>query len=159
MAFWVYALPVGEALGHTAAAVRLAISVAIGVQIAAGLAAIRYSILPAAGVVIGCLVAGLAALALIAVAPSALLFAAGLCLFSFAWVFVLGYHVPLVTDFDPTRRSVMMLTGVQLVGVALGPLLSASLIGGTVGLTPALVAAAAFALALAIVLAGRRSTR
>ncbi len=137
MAFWVYALPVGEALGHTPAAVRLAISVAIGVQIAAGLAA----------------------LALIAVAPSALLFAASLCLFSFAWVFVLGYHVPLVTDFDPTRRSVMMLTGVQLIGVALGPSLSASLIGGTVGLTPALVAAAAFAFALAIVLAGRRSTR
>lgn len=156
MAFWVYILPVGQALGYPSDMVHFAISCAIAVQIAAGLAATRFAALPAQMVVAACLLLGIAALLVLVLVREPVAFTTGAAVFSFAWVFVLGYHVPFVVGFDLTKKSVMVLTGVQLLGVAAGPSFAAAFLSmyGDVG--PAVAAIILLALASLILLAARQ---
>lgn len=121
MAFWVYVLPTGQAMGVSSEVVHLAISCAIASQIVAGAAAIMLASLPARQTTIACAAASLASLVAIGSAAGEATFVIALSIYGFAWVFVLGFHVPLVIELDPTRRSVMLLTGMQLFGVAAGP--------------------------------------
>jgi hypothetical protein len=162
MALWVYIVPLGLARGFGEDVVRLGVSVAIGLQIVAGIVAIRFATLPAFRTVMVCAAGSLASIALVALAPAPApsLFVAGIVAFSLCWVFVLAFQVPLLIELDPSRRSVMLLTCVQLLGVAAGPFLSSTAIGGAGTPTAAApVSAVLFALAILLVPVARALRR
>lgn len=124
MALWVYAVPVGQTLGLDAGTVDVAVSVAIGVQIVAGMAAIVLARLKPIPTVLGCALLSILAGLVILNTAQASVFMAALALFSFAWVFVLPYQVPALIELDESRGSLMLLTSAQLLGIAGGPLLA-----------------------------------
>lgn len=159
MALWVYALPIGRTLGVNADTVGLAVSVAIGVQILAGIAAIILARLKPIPTVLGCASVSLVAAIIILNAGQPVVFLAALALFSFAWVFVLPYHVPTLIELDESRGSLMLLTSAQLLGIAGGPLLASFALAGDNATGAVQVSIALFALAMLSLLAARATLR
>lgn len=159
MAFWVYVLPAGRALGVSSDVVQLAVSCAIAAQIVAGAGAIKLAALPARAVIVACAVASLASLTVIAFGLGNASFVIALSVFGFAWVFVISFHVPLVIELDPSRRSVMLLTGMQLFGVAAGPFATSLLIASGPARAPIATAGVFLIIAITIALATGRISR
>lgn len=159
MALWVYAVPVGRTLGLNADSINLAVSVAIGIQILAGIAAIVLARLKPIPTVLGCACMSIVAAVVVLNAGQSGSFMAGLALFSFAWVFVLPYHVPALIELDESRGSLMLLTSAQLLGIAGGPLLASFALAGNDATGAIRVSIALFGLAMLSLLAARAVMR
>lgn len=68
-----------------------------------------------------CLLAYAIVLILVAIKPGASIFIAAAALYGFFQVFFMPFQLPLVIEADPTRKSAVILPGVQLCGAASGP--------------------------------------
>ncbi|OWQ92426.1 hypothetical protein CDQ91_18415 [Sphingopyxis witflariensis] len=159
MALWVYAVPVGRTLGLDISTINMAVSVAIGVQILAGVAAIILARLKAIPTVLACAAVSIMAAFVILNAGQAAVFTAALAFFSFAWVFVLPYHVPALIELDESRGSLMLLTSAQLLGIAGGPLLASFALQDVSAVGAIKVSVALFGLAILTLLAARATIR
>lgn len=159
MALWVYAVPVGRTLGLDAGTIDVAVSAAIGVQILAGVAAIVLARLKPIPTVLGCAAVSITAAFVVLYAGQAVVFMAALALFSFAWVFVLPYHVPVLIELDESRGSLMLLTSAQLLGIAGGPLLASFALAGDDTTGAITVSMTLFGLAMLALLAARATMR
>ena len=130
-ALWVYLVPFGEALGHSETVIHRIISTAIAVQIAAGLAA-TWASAHLSGARTNAICALLAALAVgtILFGGSHLaLFVLAACAFNFLWMFAPAFHLPLLIDLDPSRRTAGFVSVAQLGGLSIGPLASSLAVG------------------------------
>lgn len=127
---WVYIGPLAKQLGHPAARVHHAISLAIGVQIFGGLAATRLAD-RWNGAVITAMASILAAASgfLLLSMPQPWVLYVSTCLIAFVWMFTPSFHLPMILGFDPSGRSAIFISTAQLGGIALGPLIASSLIG------------------------------
>jgi hypothetical protein len=122
---WVYAEPLSRQAGHAPAVVGAAVSISLACQVAGGAAAtVLAGRLPWFWTVLGCAVADLAILAVMATLPSAPVFLAASGLFGFVWLFLMPFLVPMTIEADPSRRAAVLLGGAQLLGGSLGPLMA-----------------------------------
>ena len=129
LGFWVYVEPLLRSVGYHRTLVSTAITMAIGVQILAGLtASLLATRLPAT---LTCVVGAAASIFCIAVLlyplPPALMFLA-MGGFAFFWMLVPPFHVPFLIQIDPTHRSAMLVSGAQIGGSAIGPMLGAIIV-------------------------------
>jgi MFS transporter, DHA1 family, inner membrane transport protein len=129
MAFWVYVIPMGKQLGHNVENLNGAVSAAIGVQIAGGLAAafLATRVKPLAACLLGTIVIALSIVTFLKFDSTVLLFLA-LGSFSFFWMFVPPFQMPFLIHVDPTLRSAMLIGSAQLLGNAAGPMLSSQMV-------------------------------
>ncbi len=156
MAFWVYVLPLGTELGYPPTAVNSAISMAIGAQIVAGICAVIWAakLRP----FIACLwgtVGIIGAIAAFWTFREVAVLYVSLCLFSFIWMFVPPFQMPLLIELDPSLRSAIFIGTAQLGGVALGPMISAQLLAAESTAMAATVGIALALLSIGFLLAGR----
>lgn len=131
MGFWVYVLPLGKELGYPEEHLKSALSMAIAAQIAAGLCAIMLAskLRPFVACLMGTAVIAACAFVFMTQTTLPALYVS-LVVFSFIWMFVPPFQLPLVIEFDPSLRSAIFIGTAQLSGVALGPILSAQFISG-----------------------------
>jgi MFS family permease len=129
MAFWVYVIPMGKQLGHNVENLNGAVSAAIGVQIAGGLAAafLATRMKPLAACLLGTIVIALSIVTFLKFDSTLLLFLA-LGSFSFFWMFVPPFQMPFLINVDPTLRSAMLIGSAQLLGNAAGPMLASQVV-------------------------------
>ena len=132
MGFWVYVLPVGKALGYAAEHVTGAVNMAIGAQIAAGLSAIALAtcLRPFAACFLGTLLVAACAFVFTNVDHVIAIYGS-LIVFSFVWMFVPPFQLPLVIELDPSLRSALFIGTAQLSGVTLGPIVAAQFVTET----------------------------
>lgn len=158
IAFWAYLLPVGQALGHGAATIGLAVSLGIGTQIAAGVLALAFAdrLAPVLVLAGSCLIAVLGLLSVASgTVPGWYL---GIVLFAFAWMFCPAFHIPFLIEIDPSRRSAVFVGSGQLFGVSFGPF-AASLILGEAGAISVIWLSGCFFLLSALIVVGLRARR
>ena len=124
-AFWVYVGALARQLGHPPSLTGSAISYAIAVQIGGGLAAIRFADRWSGTTTTAMAALGTAggALLLLYVQHTWALYAST-GIIAFLWMFTPALHLPLVLQFDPSRRSAIYTGTAQLGGVAAGPFLA-----------------------------------
>jgi hypothetical protein len=139
LSLWIYLKPLGQQGGLSDTEIGFAITLAMASQIPAGLCAT-----PVVGrVSSSALLAAASALSIAAIAGLGLMggngfvFALGVVVFGFFWVFSVPFMMPYLIDVDPSRRAAVHMSTAMLVGVALGPAL-ASLAVGRHGVTGAL---------------------
>jgi predicted MFS family arabinose efflux permease len=72
---------------------------------------------------------GAASIALLLGKPTLLLFTVGVCGFNLLWNFVLPFILGRVCDFETSGRMMAFAIAMQMIGLGLGPLLSAQLMG------------------------------
>ncbi len=110
----------------------LAVSLAVGLSIlgsgAAAILAKRISYFTTAVV---CLPINLIVLAIFAGQPAANLFITAAAVFGFFWGFFMPFQVSLVIEVDPTRRSSLLVPGIQALGAAAGPLICSFFVSNT----------------------------
>ena len=70
--------------------------------------------------------------------------------FGFIWLFMLPFLVPMVIEADPTRKAAMLLSGAQLLGGSLGPLIASLVVSDADSRGAVAFGAAALVLAVAI---------
>lgn len=122
LAMWVYIKPYGKQVGLDDATTGLAVSIALGSQIVAGLLATmlagRIRSVPLILVVAA---ASVGSLVLLILTPTPAAFIVGTTIFAFFWMLGPPFHMPYLIDIDPSRRSAIHMTTAQLLGVAAGP--------------------------------------
>lgn len=158
LALWVYIKPYGQQIGLDDATIGLAISVALGSQILAGLLATGLAGRVHAGrMLVFVSLASIGALVLLGMAHTALPFIIGTTAFAFFWMLGPPFHMPFLIDVDPSRRSAIHMATAQLVGVAAGPAIASAMITD-IDVSGALLAAAVFYAAGGAIIAalGRR---
>ncbi len=132
IAFWIYAVPLGNQAGITTGSMRIIIGAATGAQIAAGLAAIslaaRWTGMQA---IIVTAAVGLATVVATITTNSVLVWAPAIFLLAFCWLFSTPFHMAFLNIADPSRRASMFVGTAQLLGLAVGPLLASTVITET----------------------------
>jgi hypothetical protein len=102
----------------------IAVSLAVGLSIlGSGAAAVLAKRVTYFTTALICLPINLVVLGVFANHPSVGLFIGVAALFGFFWGFFMPFQVSLVIEVDPTRRSSLLVPGIQGVGAAAGPLL------------------------------------
>lgn len=131
MGFWVYVIPVLRSLGHDENAIHLALSAAIGCQIAGGFfAAVVAGRLPPFAACMGGAAIAAASVVLVMLVPTDFAMFLGLGLFAACWMAVPAFQMPLLIAVDPSLRSALLIGSAQLTGLAIGPALSAAMVPG-----------------------------
>lgn len=152
IAVWVYAEPLSHQAGHGPQIFGYAVSISLICQVAGGAAAtVLASRLPWFWTLLACTVVDLALLALFASLPGPTTFLILSGAFGFTWLFMLPFLVPMVIEADPTRRAAMLLSGAQLLGGSLGPLIASLVVSDDDARGAVAFGAAALILAVAIV--------
>ena len=161
MAFWSYAVPLIRETTSTGLAMETVVPFVIGVHILGGLvAALTSRFPPVLACTLGPLALTLCMAAVVLVDSLAVQYLA-LLLFSFLWMFVPPFQLPLLLAIDPTARAAASIAGGHLIGLAAGPFLAslavtrASVQGVLIVAAACLIAAASMPL-LALALARRR---
>lgn len=127
LSIWVYAQPIGVALGSSVATSRLAISAAIAAQIVGGLCAtIIAAKLKALPALICCIGAAAAAVGLILIGGEMGLIG-GLSLIGLTWMFGGSLHMPFLLQADPSTRAGLQMSTAQSFGAAAGPAVAAAM--------------------------------
>ena len=132
-AIWAYLEPLGKRAGFGAQAAQ---TLTAGVQLMQVLGGTTASVSVRLLGTVRTLVVGALALAAIPFAmhglpPGATLRFALLCAaFGFVWMFLMPFHVSLAFHADPTGRVAMLIPAMQLLGSALGPLVSSFVVTG-----------------------------
>ncbi len=104
--------------GELGLAVSAALAAMIAGSVASSLAARRFTYYP---VFLLCLAAYAAVIVIVALGPSAAMFVFAGALYGFFQVFFMPFQLPLVIEADPSRKSAVVVSGVQLCGAAAGP--------------------------------------
>lgn len=157
LSLWVYVAPLLKSKGHDPVLIGYAITAALGVQILAGLSAsvLATKFRAAPTCIIGALVS-IACIAVLLVPAGAVTMFAAMAVFAFAWMFVPPFQMPFLIEIDPTLKTAMLISGAQLFGGAVGPMLS-STAASVIGLDAVgAVAMALFAGSALCVLVSRR---
>ena len=146
-----YLPPLGAGAKLSAQTQGLAVSAVLAAQIAgstlAAVVAKRISYYP---VFLVCVLVNAVILAVLASSPGPFLFTAAAAAFGFLWLFFAPFQVPLVIESDPTRRTAVLLAGVQMLGGAAGPLLCSFFVTDTEARGVLVVAGACFLVAFMI---------
>lgn len=151
MAFWVYVIPLLRQVSSHSDQAADAVFMAIGFQIAGGIAAaLGAGRLPAALVCTLGPVIATACMVGVIYLDSSIAMIASLMLFSFIWMFVPPFQLPLLLEIDPSLRTAMFISSSQLIGVAGGPLLASLTITDTDMLGAVKVSVICFALAVVL---------
>ncbi len=129
LALWVYVKPFGLQIGVGEQEAGVAMSIALGSQILAGLCAAAFAgkIRPVHALV-GTSVASIAAIAVLGSASSTMAYTVGAVGFAFLWMFVPPFHMPYLIEIDPSRRAALHMSTAQLAGVAAGPALASLMV-------------------------------
>jgi DHA1 family inner membrane transport protein len=137
LGFWVYVLPLGKQLGYPGDGLSFAVSMAIGIQIIAGISAVILAsrLRPLAACLGGAILMIVAIVAFLAMSGTLIMYFA-LSMFAFIWMFVPPFQMPLLIELDPSLRSALFIGTAQLLGVAVGPIIASQLITES-SLTPA----------------------
>ncbi len=160
LALWVYIKPYGRQIGLSDDVTGLAVSIAMGSQIVAGiLATLTAGRVRAAPILATASAASIVSLVALAFAHDAVPFIAATTAFAFLWMLAPCFHMPYLIDIDPSRRSALHTTTAQLLGVAVGPALASLAVNGD-NVSGALVASGILhtLAALVVVLTGIRKT-
>jgi hypothetical protein len=156
VAVWVYAEPLSRQAGHGPQVFGYAVSVSLICQVAGGASAtLLAGRLPWFWTVLACAVVDFALLALFVSLPGPATFLVASGVFGFIWLFVLPFLVPMVIEADPSRRAALLLSGAQLLGGGLGPLMASLVVTEADARGAVVFGAASLAAAMAIVAALR----
>ena len=137
MGFWVYSVQIGTQAGIPLKSMQMIVAAATGIQILAGLAAIALATrLTGIQVVMLTASAGLAAMLATMTSADIVIWAPAILIFAFCWMFGPPFHVAFLITADPSRRAAIFVGTAQLLGMAVGPLLSSSFVSET-DFTPA----------------------
>jgi DHA1 family inner membrane transport protein len=151
MGFWIYSVPLGNQVGISTPSMQSMLSAATGVQIVAGFLAValaaRISGLQAVTITSA---TGIVALLAMTMSGSASVWLPCLLVFSFCWMFGPPFHIAFLNTADPSRRSAMYVGTAQLVGYAVGPLLSSAVVSSSDYAPAQTVSIACFAAVVAI---------
>jgi len=125
LAVWVYLKPLGQRAGLSDATIGLAITLALGSQIFAGLCATAI----AGRVRAGPLLITVSAVSVVIIlglglSGSSLIFTFGAVLFAFFWMFSAPFQMPYLIHMDASRRTAVHMSSALLLGVAVGPALA-----------------------------------
>jgi DHA1 family inner membrane transport protein len=153
---WAYLDPLGREVGLTGTQVGTLISAVLVMQVLGGSTAawvVRRlgapAILSGASVVLGSLALSLN------FQPSALLFCVVCGAFGFVWLFLMPFQIRLALSADPSGRVAVLVPALQLLGSALGPLVTSAFVTDD-NARPVPWVCAGFALvALCLLLGGR----
>ena len=152
MAVWVYAVPLARQTGISDQASGLALSIALGAQIGAGLlAAALATRLTGTVAVLATIGVSLFALFILAFVPGVFVYTVGIVLFSFFWMMAPPFQMPYLMDVDPSGRAGMQMATSQTLGVAMGPALASMFVTETDARGALAVSAALFIAAAVIV--------
>lgn len=152
LATWVYLKPYGQQIGLDEATTGLAVSVAMGAQIASGLiGTVLAGRVRNAMMLLSVVAASIASLVFLLTAHSAFTFVIGTAAFAFFWMLGAPFYMPYLIDIDPSRRSALHMTTSQLVGVAAGPAIASMAVDGETVTGALIVAAALYVLGALIV--------
>lgn len=122
LALWVYLKPYGKQIGLSDDVTGLAVSIAMGSQIVAGLlAAAMAGRVRAAPLIVFTASMSVLSIVALAFAQAPVPFIAATTAFAFLWMVGPPFHMPYLIDIDPSRRSALHMTTAQLLGVAAGP--------------------------------------
>lgn len=125
LAMWVYIKPYGKQIGLDEATTGLAVSIALGSQIAAGLlATVLAGRVRPVPLILFVAAASVASLVMLLLAQSPMPFIIATTVFAFFWMLGPPFHMPYLIELDPSRRSAIHMTTAQLLGVAAGPALA-----------------------------------
>jgi MFS transporter, DHA1 family, inner membrane transport protein len=125
LALWVYIKPFGKQIGLSDATTGLAVSIALGSQIFAGLAATALAgrvRSPVMLIAVGGL--SVAAILVLLSVHASLAFIAASTVFAFLWLLGPPFHMPYLIEIDASRRAAIHMATAQLVGIAIGPALA-----------------------------------
>jgi DHA1 family inner membrane transport protein len=159
---WAYLDPLGRGAGLDAQAVQMLISTVLIVQVVGGIVAsvVVRRIRAAATLTLGLLLQAVLTLAIAAIgAPDPIRFSLLCAGFGFVWLFSMPFHIRLAFHADPAGRLAALVPGLQLLGVAFGPLLTSAFVAGDDAGPVPLVSAGFAIFAIASLLAGRRRWR
>jgi hypothetical protein len=122
VSIWVYYDPIAHQAGLSTKISDTAVSVSLAFQVMGGtVATLTSGRLKWYPVFVICAIVDFAMVALLGTRPSALLFLADAAVFGFIWLFILPFLVPMTIEADPSRRSVVLISGVSLLGCSAGP--------------------------------------
>lgn len=136
MALWVYIVPLAQQAGLPEGTAPLAISIGLAAEILAGIVAGVIGVrLNAFVALIGSIAISTAAIALLAIAQTPLMFIVGVVIFAFFWMFAMPFQMPYLITLDPTRKAAMQVLTAQLLGLAAGPAIASFMVGqqGAIG--------------------------
>jgi DHA1 family inner membrane transport protein len=155
---WIYLPLLASQLGYPPSVVRLAVPLAIAMQIVGGItAAALASRLSYNSVIIGGLLSFIAVLSVMVALPSAPLFLFGMAAFGFLWMFIVPFQLPYTAGVDPSRNTMMFVTPALQLGCAAGPLLTSFGVVGRDVRGAAMIGVALFLLCLALFVAAPRA--
>lgn len=163
MGFWVYSVQIGAQAGIPVHSMQMIVAAATGVQILAGLGAIALATrLTGIQVVVFTASVGLAAMLVTMASASIIIWAGAVLAFAFCWMFGPPFHVAFLITSDPSRRAAIFVGTAQLLGMAVGPLMSSSFVSasdfGSARLVTMACYGAVLAIAAAVYLATRRTS-
>ena len=151
-ALWAYLDPLGRDAGLDARAVQMLIAVMLLMQVGGGLLASalvsRLRTTPALSLMLLLQTAITVGIRLHPAPSGFMALCAG---FAFVWLFSMPFHVRLALHADPAGRLAALVPGVQLLGVACGPLLTSLFVAGD-DAHPVPAVSAAFALSAIVIL-------
>lgn len=128
-AFWVYVGAIAQQAGHSPANASQAINYAIGIQIMAGLTAMRLADRWNGAVTTALTALALAGCALMLLyVPQmwSLYFSTGAV--AFLWMFTPAFHLPMLLHLDRTGKAAIYSGSAQLGGIAAGPVLASTFV-------------------------------
>lgn len=151
MAFWIYAIPLGVQAGISTQTMQMIISIATGIQILAGLAAITFAA-KVSGMQAMTVTSAVALVALLAtmMSGSAMIWLPAVLAVAFCWMFAPPFHIAFLDVADPSRRAAIFVGTAQLSGLAIGPLLASAAISAPDFGSARMIAIACFAATLII---------
>jgi hypothetical protein len=155
---WVFVERLGAGAGASETLTGIAVAAALAAQVTgSSLATFLSGRLPSMPVLALCAIANIGVVWLLGAALGPVPYVAGVVAFGFLWLFAMPFQTRLVIELDPSRRTAMLLSAAQLLGSAVGPLITSGF-ATEKSLRGALVAdAVLFGLALVVTLvAGRK---
>jgi DHA1 family inner membrane transport protein len=124
---WVFVERLGTEAGATEALTGIAVAAALAAQVTGSAAATFLTgRLPTVPVLALCAAGNIGLVALLGAHGGPVMFVAGVVLFGFLWLFALPFQTRLLIRLGSSRRSAMLLSAAQLLGGAVGPLVTAA---------------------------------
>jgi hypothetical protein len=124
---WIFVEQLGASPRIGAPAAGIAVACALVAQVAGSSVATLFSTrAPAMPVLFMVGLADLGSVWLLGEPIGAPVYLASVVLFGFLWLFAMPFQTRLMIDLDPTRRAAMLLSPAQLLGSAVGPLVTSA---------------------------------
>jgi DHA1 family inner membrane transport protein len=126
IAMWIYLKPQGQQAGFSDAVIGLAMTLALGSQVFAGVIGAAVAGRVSSRLVLVVIAALSAAVVITLTVPgiSSITFTMAVIVFAFLWAFGPPFQMMYLIDIDQTRRASMHISTASLVGVVVGPALA-----------------------------------